>query len=54
MLGDAVAGGILAGLAAYASVRFLMRYFRVGRLDPFAYYCWAAGSLALIILALRG
>jgi undecaprenyl-diphosphatase len=54
MVGDALVGGILAGLAAYASVRFLMRYFRVGRLDPFAYYCWAAGSLALIILALCG
>lgn len=54
MLGDALVGGVLAGLAAYASVRFLMRYFRIGRLDPFAYYCWAAGILSLIILALRG
>jgi undecaprenyl-diphosphatase len=45
--------GIIAGITAYASTAFLMRYF--GRhefeaLDPFAYYCWAAGvaSLALI------
>jgi undecaprenyl-diphosphatase len=54
LLGDAILGGILAGLAAYASVRFLMRYFRAGRLDPFAYYCWLAGGLALLGLALRG
>jgi undecaprenyl-diphosphatase len=54
LLGDAILGGVLAGLAAYASVRFLMRYFEVGRLDPFAYYCWAAGGLALVGLALRG
>jgi len=54
LLGAAVLGGVLAGLAAYASVRFLMRYFQVGRLDPFAYYCWVAGGLALLILTARG
>jgi undecaprenyl-diphosphatase len=54
LLGDAILGGVLSGLAAYASVRFLMRYFTVGRLDPFAYYCWAAGGLALAGLAIRG
>jgi hypothetical protein len=34
-----------------------MRYFRRREehqaLDPFAYYCWAAGALALAYLALR-
>ena len=44
--------GILAGLTAYASTAFLMRYFRSHEenpaLDPFAYYCWAAGILALL------
>ncbi len=54
VFGDAVLGGVVAGLAAYASVRFLMRYFTFGRLTPFAYYCWAAGSLALVGLKLRG
>jgi undecaprenyl-diphosphatase len=54
LFGAAVLGGVLAGLAAYASVRFLMRYFTVGRLTPFAYYCWATGGLALIVLTLRG
>ncbi len=53
-LGDALLGGVVAAFAAYGSVRFLMRYFKVGRLTPFAYYCWAAGCLALVGLALRG
>jgi len=44
--------GIVAGITAYASTAFLMRYF--GRhdfeaLDPFAYYCVAAGVIALAL-----
>jgi undecaprenyl-diphosphatase len=31
-------GMVLAGVAAYLSTRFLMKYFKTGRLDPFAYY----------------
>lgn len=42
----ALAGGVVAGIAAYLSVRFLMRYFETNRLDPFAYYCVAAGALS--------
>ena len=42
----ALAGGVVAGLAAFLSVRFLTRYFQVGRLTPFAYYCLAAGFLS--------
>jgi len=45
--------GALAGLTAYGSTAFLMRYFRshdFEALDPFAYYCWAAGAVALGIL----
>jgi undecaprenyl-diphosphatase len=60
--GAAISGGVLwvaglvAGITAYASTAFLMRYFR-GReespaLDPFAYYCWLAGGLALLYLIL--
>ena len=44
-------GGVAAGAAAYVSVAYLMRYFRVGRLDPFAIYCAAFGILALILLS---
>jgi undecaprenyl-diphosphatase len=54
VLGDAIFGGCLSAIAAYFSVRFLMRYFHVGRLDPFAYYCWVAGILSLLILFVRG
>ena len=43
-------GMVLAGVAAYLSTRFLMKYFETGRLDPFAYYCWAMGLTSLIIL----
>ena len=46
--------GIVAGVTAYASTAFLMRYFRSHEespaLDPFAYYCWLAGALALLYL----
>jgi undecaprenyl-diphosphatase len=46
--------GLAAGLTAYASTTFLLRYFRSHEenpaLDPFAYYCWAVGLLALVLL----
>jgi undecaprenyl-diphosphatase len=44
-------GGVVAGIAAFVSVAYLMRYFRVGRLDPFAIYCAAFGILSLILLS---
>lgn len=43
-------GGVVAGIAAFLSVAFLMRYFRVGRLGPFAVYCAVFGVLATIVL----
>jgi undecaprenyl-diphosphatase len=45
-----VASAVLAGVAAYASARFLIRYFRSGRLDPYGWYCVAAGAVGLILL----
>jgi undecaprenyl-diphosphatase len=51
MLPYALIGGAVAAIAAYISVRFLMRYFQVGRLTPFAYYCLAAGTVSFLILA---
>jgi undecaprenyl-diphosphatase len=42
--------GLAAGITAWLSVWFLMRYFKkheIEALDPFAYYCWAAGAGAL-------
>jgi len=49
-LGPMIVGGVAAGLTAYASARFLVRYFRVGRLDPYAYYCAVLGVLGLALL----
>ncbi len=49
-IGYFVAGAVLAGIAAYASARFLLRYFKSGRLDPYGYYCAAAGAVALALL----
>ena len=43
-------GMLLAGIAAYLSTKFLMKYFETGRLNPFAYYCWGAGIISLILL----
>jgi undecaprenyl-diphosphatase len=45
-----LAGAVLSGLAAYASARFLLRYFRSGRLDPYGIYCIAAGLVSLALL----
>ncbi len=48
-----VLAGVVAGVTAYISVFLLMRYFKkneIDALDPFAYYCWGAGALSLIIL----
>jgi undecaprenyl-diphosphatase len=49
-LGEYVAAAVLSGLAAYASARFLLRYFRSGRLDPYGFYCVAAGLVSLALL----
>lgn len=55
--GLALAAGVVAGITAYLSVAFLMRYFRRHNFDdalvPFAIYCWAAGAVAALVLLLR-
>jgi undecaprenyl-diphosphatase len=49
-LGLYAAGAVIAGVIAYASARLMIRYFEIGRLDPFAGYCAALGLTGLIIL----
>jgi undecaprenyl-diphosphatase len=52
----AILSGIVAGVVAYASLAFLMRYFHrheFEAMNPFAYYCWAAGAASLALIALR-
>jgi undecaprenyl-diphosphatase len=49
--GQALVGSVFAGLAAYASVRFLMRFFETRNLLPFAIYCLAFGGISIIRFA---
>ncbi|MGC9270061.1 undecaprenyl-diphosphate phosphatase [Acidiphilium sp.] len=54
MLGMAVLAAVVAGVVAYASTAFLMRYFRDHdrwALGPFAAYCAAFGVLSLVLLS---
>jgi undecaprenyl-diphosphatase len=49
--GQVVVGVIVAGVAAYLSVRFLMRYFQTRTLTPFAIYCLVFGAASFIRFA---
>lgn len=49
-----IIAGVVAGITAYASIAFLMRYFgkqEFEALNPFAYYCWLAGGGAFLLLS---
>jgi undecaprenyl-diphosphatase len=47
--GQALVGALCAGVAAWFSVKFLMRYFETNNLTPFAVYCLLAGLGALLV-----
>jgi undecaprenyl-diphosphatase len=52
MLHMAVLAGVLAGVAAFASLWVIMRWFKTHEFkafDPFAYYCMGAGALFLVV-----
>lgn len=49
VLVQAVVGGIVAGVAAYASVAFLVRYFKNNDLRPFGWYCLVFGAVCLAL-----
>jgi len=51
--GQVLAGSIVSGLGAYASVRWLTRWFTTRTLTPFAVYCLLAGAASLTVLAVR-
>jgi undecaprenyl-diphosphatase len=48
-----IAGSIVSGVAAYLSVRFLMKYFQTRTLTPFAIYCIVAGVASYAYLVLK-
>lgn len=52
-----IAGGVVAGVAAFLSVAFLTRYFRVTEVKmmrPFAIYCALIGIAAMALFMSRG
>jgi undecaprenyl-diphosphatase len=52
--GAAILSGVVAGVVAYLSLWFLMRYFHtheIRAMKPFAYYCAAAGLISLAYMA---
>lgn len=49
MIGPSIVGALASGIAAYLSVKFLVKYFETKKLTPFAIYCVVVGvSLSLI------
>ena len=53
-LGPILAGSLVAGICAYASVKFLDRYFRNNSLRPFGWYCIGIGVFVLLVNIIRG
>lgn len=51
-IGPTIVGSLVAGVGAYFSVRFLVRYFETRTLTPFAIYCVVAGLGCLAFFSL--
>jgi len=49
--GQALLGAVCAAVGTFLAVRFLMRFFREGRLTPFGIYCIVFGAVASIAFA---
>jgi len=49
--GQVLLGTVLAGLAAYVSVKWLVRWFETRTLTPFAIYCLVAGVASIVRFA---
>jgi undecaprenyl-diphosphatase len=52
--GPILAGSLVAGIAAYFSVRFLDKYFQNKSLRPFGFYCIGFGLFMLLVGIIRG
>ena len=52
-IGILVVGVIAAAIAAYLSVRFLLKYFQTKNLKPFGLYCIVFGALSICVLFFR-
>jgi undecaprenyl-diphosphatase len=51
--GQAAVGSVITAIAAYLSVRYLVRYFQTRTLTPFAIYCLVAGLASIIRFGVR-
>jgi undecaprenyl-diphosphatase len=51
--GQVLVGSVLAGIGAYLSVRFLVKYFQTRTLTPFAIYCVLFGLGSIIYLQVK-
>jgi undecaprenyl-diphosphatase len=49
--GQALVGGLFAAMAAFVSVKFLLKYFETRTLTPFAIYCAVFGAAMVIRFA---
>ena len=49
--GQCLVGAIAAGLAAFAAVRFLVKWFETKTLWPFGVYCIVVGILCIVRFA---
>lgn len=49
--GQAFVGAVAAGVSAYFSTRFLLRFFRSNTLWPFAVYCIVVGAACMVYFA---
>lgn len=49
--GQVLVGSAVAAAAAYAAVRFLVRYFSTRTLTPFGIYCLVAGAICIVRFA---
>ena len=49
--GQAIVGAIVAGIAAYLSTRYLLRFFETRSLRPFGIYCLVAGAFCIVRFA---
>lgn len=53
ILPETIVGAVVAGVAAYLSVKFLDKYFQNKRMWPFAIYCFVFGGFMIILQLVR-
>lgn len=53
VLTEALAGGLVAGIVAYASVAFLTKYFKNNDLRPFGWYCLVVGAVCAVLFVTK-